>query len=285
MAGPLPTTTRGNRFILLAVDHFSRFVVGRAVPAATADEASRFWKEEVVAKYGAPERLLTDRGSNFGAAQFVDVVEALGTAKLQTTPYNPQGDARAERQIGSVKGRIKRALEETDAEWDEVLPWAVLALNSTPSAATGVAPFVVMHGHWARLQLAPTASGNRGPQPGETLAQAAVREALGAVRGAMRKVKEMQGKPRRQDKGARRVFRPGDAVLLWNPAHRPRGRWEGPWVVAETRPGGVLRLQDPSSGDTKLVNGRRARRYHWGPRTPPRPGDPAGAGSGEDVLE
>ncbi len=290
MAGPLPVTQRGNRFFLLAVDHLSRYVITRAIPTATAAEVRRFWIEDVVGRHGPPARMLTDRGSNFLAADVQRLVEALGTKKVTTTAYNPQGDARAERQIRSVKQHLRRTATSAGCEWDEALPWATLAVNSTPSSATGLTPYVVMHGHQGRLVPgAGAATTLEGPKPGESFARAAARQAVEAVRHAVAQAAaQAHG---RQEGTSRQELECGDLALVWQPKGGfAKGDWVGPLLVLRRKPGGVLELQDMAGGPVLRVNQRRVREYTERDelRAPPSEGvrlaAGAAAGLGEDVV-
>ncbi len=285
MAGPLPRTSSGNRYFLLAVDHFSKFVVARAVPNATAYEAVKFWNEEVVAKHGAPLRLLTDNGSNFVALEFVAAVEACGTAKVTTTPYNPQGDGTAERHIGTLKGRLRRAMEATDAEWDSVLPWAVMAMNSTPSTATGLEPYLVMHGHMGRLKLG---GGDKwaGPRPGESALRAAVREAASRVKRACQTILGRRRVARSRERATLPSVTKGEPVLVWEPTQGPKGAWAGPFCVAKVPKHGVVEVEDMEGGNSRRVNRRHVKRYLWSVDSGLSSAPPSkDVGAGEDVLE
>lgn len=52
--GLLPESDSGNRWILVAVDHMTRWCVARAVKDATAEEVARFIYDEIVVKFGCP---------------------------------------------------------------------------------------------------------------------------------------------------------------------------------------------------------------------------------------
>ena len=65
VVGPLKVTIRGNRFIIIAIDHFSKFVIARAVPRYTAEITTTFLKEDLINKFGVPQAWLTDQGRNF----------------------------------------------------------------------------------------------------------------------------------------------------------------------------------------------------------------------------
>lgn len=64
--GPtLNPTKRGNRYLLVAVDYLTKGPIARAVPRIDEETTAKFMFEEIIEKYGVPNYLLTDRGSNF----------------------------------------------------------------------------------------------------------------------------------------------------------------------------------------------------------------------------
>src|ERR1044071_7460079 len=50
--GPLPETEKGNKYIITAINYFTKWPEARAVPAATAQVAVEFLYEEIVCRYG-----------------------------------------------------------------------------------------------------------------------------------------------------------------------------------------------------------------------------------------
>ena len=64
-AGPLPTTNRGNRYILVCIEHCTKWVELIALPRKTASNVARAFLENVLSRYGVPGEVLTDQGSEF----------------------------------------------------------------------------------------------------------------------------------------------------------------------------------------------------------------------------
>ena len=64
LIGPLPKTRRGNRYIIVLVDYFTKLVEAEPLKQTSSDEVIRFLKN-VFARHGVPELLITDNGPQF----------------------------------------------------------------------------------------------------------------------------------------------------------------------------------------------------------------------------
>jgi hypothetical protein len=66
-AGPLPETKAGNKYILVAIDHYSKWCEAKAVMDHGARTAARFLEDDLICRYGVPGFILTDNGGEWGA--------------------------------------------------------------------------------------------------------------------------------------------------------------------------------------------------------------------------
>ncbi len=95
--GPLPVTRKGNRYILVFTDLWSKFVEVFAVPQCDAVTVANIFYHEIVCRMGAPQALLTDRGKAFIGEVMKRIKKLLGTATLRTSGYHPQTNGQTER--------------------------------------------------------------------------------------------------------------------------------------------------------------------------------------------
>ena len=102
--GPLPMTARGNQYILVMSDHFTKWVEAVPMPNQRAETVAKAFVDEVVTRHGVPTKLLTDQGRNFEADRMKQVLSLLGVQKLRTSPYLPQTDGQVERMNRTLKG-------------------------------------------------------------------------------------------------------------------------------------------------------------------------------------
>src|SRR6266498_230032 len=61
----LPIIKEGNRYIVVAMDYFSRWSEARLFKATNADTVATFLYEEIICRFGAPRILQSDRGTHF----------------------------------------------------------------------------------------------------------------------------------------------------------------------------------------------------------------------------
>ena len=97
--GPLPITARGNSYILLFTDRFSRRANMFAVTAAefTAEGTANILVNRFIPLWGCPSTLLSDNGLRFCAQLAAVVYKLPGIHKLTTSAYHPSGNGGVER--------------------------------------------------------------------------------------------------------------------------------------------------------------------------------------------
>ena len=143
--GPFNESSRGNQFVVVYVDHFSRMIVAKAVPRATAKEAAEFLYTMVLTKYPGPENLVSDNGSHFTGEVVRELSKLAGIKRRFTTPYHPQANTAAERVMGIIRVALgKLESNRHSREWDLQLDAVVYAHNSSVNATTKYSPWEVM---------------------------------------------------------------------------------------------------------------------------------------------
>lgn len=136
--GKLPTTLKGNSYILTFVDHFTKFIKLYAVSNQTAQTtAEKFLDFACI--FGFPRYLLSDRGTNFTSDLFKNLCSRLGVTKLQTTALNPRCNGSAEVINLNIKKSISIFAQDT-GQWDEYINYYELLYNSTMHSSTHEKP-------------------------------------------------------------------------------------------------------------------------------------------------
>lgn len=94
LIGSFPRTPRGNKYILVVTDQFSKWVEIIAIPDQTAETTARTILNEVIARFGSPISIHSDLDSNYESIR--ELCDLLEIKKSRTTVRNPKGNGQTE---------------------------------------------------------------------------------------------------------------------------------------------------------------------------------------------
>jgi hypothetical protein len=278
--GPLPTTTRGNQYILVMSDHFTKWVEAVPIANQTAKTVAEAFVNEVVARHGVPCKILTDQGRNFEAEIMRQIFLLLGVEKLRTSAYHPQTDGQVERFNRTIKGILTAYVNKDHNDWDVHLPLALFAYRNSVHSSSGVSPFRAVYGREASTPLVMTGTQTEAKEQFISNYCDELEKTLKDVERFMKeKITEAQRKQKdgydvRNNVDKSRSFKEGDLVWLNNPAV-PKGRsrkfhlqWCGPYKVLDRLGGMNYHIQpEAGNGNTKVVLRNRLKSAANRPRT------------------
>lgn len=147
----LPVTTKGNRYVLVVEDYFTKFVNLYALPNQTAITVARCLFEDYILIHGVPETLHSDQGRQFEAEVIQSLCQWLNIKKTRTTPYHPKSDGMVERFNRTLIDQLAKTLLTHGGEWDEYVKHVAFAYNTSPHSSTHFTPYFLTHGREARV--------------------------------------------------------------------------------------------------------------------------------------
>ena len=155
LLGPLPETERGNTYVLLIVDLFSRHAEGYAMTKdeKTARGCAAKIVDDYIPRWGCPHTFLSDRGTEFISQVSTAVYKTLGAVKKFTSSYHPQTNGMVERLNHTLCQMLSYLISDDQKNWDDMLMHAVAAHNNNVSRGTGLAPNEVHIGRYPRLPM------------------------------------------------------------------------------------------------------------------------------------
>lgn len=147
IVGPLPMSKKGNRFLIVAIDLFSKFTIIKAVRNATAQSLTEFMKNDVILKFSCPEIVVCDNGVQYKSHLFKNLLESKGVKTWYTANYFAQGNNTE--CVNKTIGNALRAfvLQDNDQrEWDKNINEIENAINSAFHTSTKETPYMIAFG-------------------------------------------------------------------------------------------------------------------------------------------
>ena len=144
--GPLPETILKNRYILVAVDYFSKFCVAKAVPDMTALTTAKFLFDEIICRFGMPKAVISDHGKNYKSILFAQLCKLCQIETRNSTFYHPEGNGLVERMNKTFKQILTMYVNSAHNNWDVHLQAAIAAYNTTIQDSIGCSPYEVLFG-------------------------------------------------------------------------------------------------------------------------------------------
>ena len=151
--GPLPRSTSGYRYIIVFIDHFTRWVEAFPMRKNDARTCAELLVTEIVCRYGAPTKLLSDRGSPFLASMAKEVYHILSIKKLQTTAYHPQTNGIVERFNSTLVAMLAMYVSMDQKDWDKYIRYCVFAYNTSRHELNQFTPYYLVFGREASLPI------------------------------------------------------------------------------------------------------------------------------------
>ena len=146
MIGPItPKASNGHRFILVAIDYFTKWVEAASYTNVTKGVVVRFLKRDIIARYRAPESIITDNGTNLNNKAMTEVCQQFKINHRNSTPYRPQMNGAVEAANKNIK-RIIEKMVVTYTDWHEMLPFTLMAYRTSVRTFTGSTPYSLIYG-------------------------------------------------------------------------------------------------------------------------------------------
>ena len=247
--GPLPRTLTGKRYIVVAVDHFSKWVEAKALEDADAQSITTFIYEDVICRHGIPQILTSDRGTEFVNDLITALTRVYKIQHIKTTAYHPQGNGQVERTNRTIKDILAK-ITPKDGDWSHFLPSALFATRVTRSATTKFSPAELLHGHQIRQSFESDDTTPEDLSPDE-YASIEFDRIQNIRQQAGRFIIKAQNRQKTSHDDKVHLLDPlqiGDLVLIYrniveaNWSAKLERKWEGPYRIQSIK-GGAYRLK------------------------------------------
>ncbi|CAL0323819.1 unnamed protein product [Lupinus luteus] len=230
--GPIePKASNGHRFILVAIDYFTKWVEANSYASVTRKVVLKFIKRELVCRYGLPDQIITDNATNLNNKMMTEMCEKFKIKHHTSSPYRPKMNGAVEAANKNIK-KIVQKMVMTYKNWHEMLPFALHGYRTSVRTSTGATPYSLVYGMEAVLPI-----------------EVEIPSLRVLYQKRMMKAYSKKVRPRQ--------FKEKDNRGKWAP------NYEGPYVVKKAFSGGALILTDMDGEDLRLtINADSVKKYY-----------------------
>jgi len=140
-----PKASNRHRFILVAIDYFTKWVEAASYSSIMRNVVVRFTKREIICRYGLPRKIITDNATNLNNKIMKEMCEDFKIQHNNSTPYRPKMNEAVEAANKNVK-KIIQKMTVSYKDWHEMLPFTLHDNWTSVCTLTGATSFSLVYG-------------------------------------------------------------------------------------------------------------------------------------------
>ncbi|XP_015942775.1 uncharacterized protein LOC107468047 [Arachis duranensis] len=252
--GPFPTAPRQVKFLVVAIDYFSKWIEAQPLARITSVQMISFVWQHIICRFGIPQHIVTDNGRQFIDHNFQTFLQNLKVKQHFSSVEHPQSNGLAEAANKVLLQALRKKLDNAKGLWAELVPEILWGYNTSVHSTTKETPFRLVYGSEAMIPVEISQSSLRTQHEAHDEARRAELDLIEEVRAiaTIRQKALQQRIAQRHNKTVRpRSFHQGDLVLRKTetarkpPSHsKLAATWDGPYRVRQVIGKGAYQLEE-----------------------------------------
>ncbi|RDY06263.1 Pol polyprotein, partial [Mucuna pruriens] len=141
-----PKASNGHRFILVAIDYFTKWVEAASYPSITCSTVVWFIKKDIICRYSLPAHIIVDNDTNLNNKMMIELCEQFQIAHHNSTPYRPKMNGVVEAANKILKKIIQKMVHE-------ILPYTLHGYRTSIRTSIGATSYSLVYGTEAILPI------------------------------------------------------------------------------------------------------------------------------------
>ncbi|CAN1280943.1 Transposon Tf2-8 polyprotein [Linum perenne] len=153
LLGPFPEAVGKRKYIIVAVDYFTKWVEAEALASITAYQVQKFVLKNIITRFSLPLGFVCDHGTQFDCTAFLDFCQEFKImVRLASVAY-PQANGQAEAINKLILRGLKKRVDDAKGKWVDELPNILWAHRTSYKTATDETPYTLVYGTEAVLPV------------------------------------------------------------------------------------------------------------------------------------
>jgi len=120
--GPISQSNGAAKYLLVAVDYFTKWVEAEAVASITEHEVRKFIWKNIITRFGVPQAIIFDNGRQFDTDKLRDYCAGYGIQTRYTAVARPQTNGQVESTNKQILSGLKKRMDAAKGSWADELP-------------------------------------------------------------------------------------------------------------------------------------------------------------------
>ncbi|XP_057720739.1 uncharacterized protein LOC130935159 [Arachis stenosperma] len=251
LLGPFPVGSGQVKYLIVAIDYYTKWIEAEPLASISSSNCRKFMWRQVITRFGIPEVVVSDNGTQFTDKKFMEFLNGLGIKQRFSSVEHPQTNGQVESANKVILSGLKKRLDNKKGAWADELASVLWSYRTTEQSSTKETPFRLTYGVDAVI---PVEIGEPSPRlllkgVEETVEKDLIDEAREMAHLTETALKQRMAL-RYNTKVLKREFEPNDLVLRRNDIGLPTpgegklaANWEGPYRVKRVMGKGAFKLE------------------------------------------
>nr|XP_025679195.1 uncharacterized protein LOC112779163 [Arachis hypogaea] len=146
LLGPFPVGPGQVKYLIVAIDYYTKWIEAEPLASISSSNCRKFMWRQVITRFGIPEVVISDNGTQFTDKKFTEFLTGLGIKQKFSSVEHPQTNGQVEFANKVILLGLKKRLDNKKGVWADELASVLWSYQTTEQSSTGETPFRLTFG-------------------------------------------------------------------------------------------------------------------------------------------
>ncbi|XP_052113192.1 uncharacterized protein LOC127744804 [Arachis duranensis] len=146
LLGPFPVGPGQVKYLIVAIDYYTKWIEAEPLASISSSNCKKFMCRQVITRFGIPEVVISDNGTQFTDKKFTEFLNGLGIRHRFSSVEHPQTNGQVESANKIILSGLKKRLDNKKGAWADELASVLWSYRTTEQSSTKETPFRLTYG-------------------------------------------------------------------------------------------------------------------------------------------